>query len=181
MELTMMARFYKALCPGLLAVVCIQRGDVRAAGVPEDVAPGPSDQTVVSSDPPCSPCDEVVRRVLAILPKPPVRIVVIDTARSPALLKDKLMDVEGFVTAGDRTVCLTKQGSTFTHALNGPGIWDFALAIIVWHEMAHLEGAAEREAQAKEEALWLDFVRNGKVDTNRGLAYLRLLRKRSAH
>jgi hypothetical protein len=78
-------------------------------------------------------------------------------------------------------VYLTKQGSTFTHALEGLGIWDYALAITVWHEMAHLEGASEREAQVKEETLWLEFVRSGKVEANRGMAYLGLLRKRSPH
>jgi hypothetical protein len=145
----------------------------------QGVVPGPSGQTVVSADPPCSACDEVVRRVLPLLPKPPVRVVVIDTDHSTKLLRDKLEGVEGFVTTGNPTVYLTKQGSTFTHALQGPGIWDYALAITVWHEMAHLEGASEREAQVKEETLWLEFVRSGKVEANRGMAYLGLLRKRS--
>jgi hypothetical protein len=140
--------------------------------------PSTTGQTAVSSDPPCSACDDVVRRVLPLLPKAPVSVVVIDASRATKVLRDSLVGVEGFVTKGSQTVCLTKQGSTFTHALNGPGIWDYALAIIVWHEMAHLEGASEREAQAKEEALWLEFVTNEKVDANRGLAYLGLLRKR---
>ena len=79
---------------------------------------------------------------------------------------------------GDPAVYLTKQGSTFQHALQGPGIWDYALAIIVWHEMAHLEGANERQARQREEELWSQFVVAGRVDTRRGMAYLDLLRKR---
>ena len=63
---------------------------------------------------------------------------------------------------------------------NGPGTWDYALAITVLAQMAHLEGASEREAQAKEEALWLEFVRNGEAKANRGWRTLARLRKRSA-
>jgi hypothetical protein len=58
------------------------------------------------------------------------------------------------------------------------GIWDYALAITVWHEMAHVAGADEAEAQRQEEQLWREFVVSGKVDAGRGLAYLRLLRNR---
>ena len=52
------------------------------------------------------------------------------------------------------------------------------LAIIVWHEMAHLAGASEPQARREEEALWQRFVVDGRVDSRRGLAYLTLLRNR---
>ena len=44
--------------------------------------------------------------------------------------------------------------------------------------MAHLAGADEREAQRQQEDLWMAYVASGRVDTNRGLTYLALLKKR---
>jgi hypothetical protein len=123
-------------------------------------------------------CDAVVRRVLNLLPRQPVQVKVFDTDDTTELLKSKYAHVEGFVLDGNPAVFLRKQSSTFQHALAGPGIWDYALAITVWHEMAHLDGADERHAQEKEEELWRQFVVAGRVDTRRGMAYLALLRKR---
>ena len=80
----------------------------------QGIAPPASGGTVVGAAPPCSQCNEVVGRVLPLLPKRPVRVVVIDTSHSTRLLRDKLKGVEGFVTTGKSTVYLTKQGSTFT-------------------------------------------------------------------
>ena len=128
--------------------------------------------------PACGECDAVVRRVLPLLPTKPALVKVIDLDRSARVLHEHFKDAEGFVTAGDPAVYLTKQGSTFQHALQGPGIWDYALAIIVWHEMAHLRGANERQARQQEEELWAQFVVAGRVDTRRGMEYLGLLRKR---
>jgi hypothetical protein len=65
---------------------------------------------------------------------------------------------------GDRYVSL-KARVAFIHAV----------AKLEWADLR----ASEREAQKQEEALWHEFVTNGKVDTNRGLPYLALLRKRS--
>ncbi len=42
------------------------------------------------------------------------------------------------------------------------------LAAIVWHEMAHIAGASEAGAQAREEKLWRDFIRDGSVDVESG-------------
>lgn len=52
------------------------------------------------------------------------------------------------------------------------------LASIIWHEMAHLEGADEREAQRREEALWTGFVLHHRVDEVAGLRYLDIMKKR---
>jgi hypothetical protein len=54
------------------------------------------------------------------------------------------------------------------------------VAIKIWHEMAHIAGADELEAQRQEEELWKEFIVSQKVDSRRGLAYLELLRKRLA-
>src|SRR5262245_45079107 len=116
------------------------------------------------SRPPCPKCDEVIARVLRLLPKQPESLVVVDLNRSGRVLHDKFQHVEGFVTTGGHTVYLTKQSAIMQKALAGPGIWDYALAITVWHEMAHIEGADEREAQLREEELWKEFMVQQRVD-----------------
>ena len=129
-------------------------------------------------EPKCAECDRVIGRVLKLLPRKPERVVVIDASRSSPALQRGIDHAEGFVTTGVNTVYLKKQGSTFQHALRGPDIWDYVLAIIIWHEMAHIEGASEPEAQREEELLWQQFILERRVDSRRGLAYLELLRKR---
>jgi hypothetical protein len=63
-------------------------------------------------------------------------------------------------------------------ALKGPGIFDYALATIIWHEMAHIDGADEAAAQRAEEQLWTEFVLAQRVDRARGMQYLALLKRR---
>ena len=55
---------------------------------------------------------------------------------------------------------------------------DYVLATLIWHEMAHIAGADEREAQRQEEELWREYLLARRVDTGRGLNYLVLLTKR---
>ena len=73
---------------------------------------------------------------------------------------------------------IKQQGLVFRHALRGPGIWDHVLAITIWHEMSHLGGADEQEAQRSEEGLWQQFITSRQVDFGRGLAYLQQMKKR---
>ncbi len=49
------------------------------------------------------------------------------------------------------------------------------LAAIIWHEMAHLDGADEREAPRKEKGLWKGFVVERRVDQVTALQYLKLM------
>jgi hypothetical protein len=145
-------------------------GDLRAAG------PNFS-RAMVQSPPDCSECDRVVARVRKLLPRQPERIVVLDAGHQPQALR-RVEGTEAFVMVGETTVYLNKEGSTFQQALGGEGIADFALAIIIWHEMAHIAGANEAQAQLQEEQLWRQFVLQRRVDAPRGLNYLRLLRNR---
>lgn len=126
----------------------------------------------------CLECDAVVTRVLKLLPRKPASLIVLDAPSQPPALQTRIESSEGFVVPGGTTVYLKKQGSTFQHALQGAGIWDYALAIIVWHEMALVDGADECQAQRKEEELWNQFIVQRRVDSSRGLNYLRRLRQR---
>src|SRR5262245_12508268 len=142
------------------------RPDVSVAGPPDPARAA------------CRDCDEVISRVLLLLPERPDALLLIDADRSSPALRQAIENAEGFVTVGRRTVCLKKQGFIFQHALKHRGIWDYALACVVWHEMAHVAGADEREAQHAEEELWTQFISSRKVDAGPGLRYLQVLRKR---
>ena len=122
--------------------------------------------------------DQTLARVLRLLPRPPDKIVVVDADTSGRSLHDSLQHVEGFVIHGERVVYLVRQGETLQRAMKGGGIFDCALAIIVWHEMAHIDGADEASARQAEEHLWKEFVLAGRVDSVRGLKYLALLKNR---
>jgi hypothetical protein len=52
------------------------------------------------------------------------------------------------------------------------------LAVVIWHEMAHADGGDEAEARDREEELWRQYLRTGRVDGGVGLTYLAELRRR---
>ena len=124
-----------------------------------------------------SPYDEAIARALRLLPRQPEKIVLVERPDATRLPKGK-PNVEAFIIQGGRVVHLVRQGATLQGALKGPGIFDYALAGIIWHEMAHVEGADEPAAQLVEEQLWKEFVLARRVDSRQGMRYLALLRKR---
>jgi hypothetical protein len=124
------------------------------------------------------PYEEAVKRAIELLPKRPHKVLVVDAERAVPPIDAHGRRVEAFATRGDSTVYLIAQGDILQHALGGPSVFDYALAAIIWHEMAHLAGADERVAQQKEEALWKEYLLQHRVDTVRGLNYLALLQKR---
>jgi len=113
--------------------------------------------------------EQAVRRAVRLLPKRPERIEIVD---------DEQRGVDAFVRSGKRIVYVRRAGDTLRHAAEGPGVFDYVLALIIWHEMAHLDGADEREAQRREEQLWMQYLVEGRIDPGRGLRYLRLLMRR---
>jgi hypothetical protein len=122
--------------------------------------------------------DLMVARVIRLLPRPPDKVVVVNADTSGQSLHDKLQHVEGFAIYGQRVVYLVRQSDTVQRAVKGPGIFDYALAITIWHEMAHIDGGDEATARLAEEQLWTEFVVAGRVDRVRGMQYLALLKKR---
>jgi hypothetical protein len=126
----------------------------------------------------CRPCEETVGRALKLLPRQPERVVVVDMDRSTALLRTKMAHTDAFVTTGLRIVYVRKQGATFQQALKRQAFSDHVLAIVIWHEMAHLDGADEPAAQRAEEDLWSQYVVGRRVPADPGMAYLTLLRQR---
>jgi hypothetical protein len=130
--------------------------------------------TVVSGD--------VDTRTLAAaieaLPRPPERIVMVDTKDLPPTQESRLRGLDAFVLSGSRVICLRRQSPTLRAAEDEGGPYVLMLAVVIWHEMAHAEGLDERQAQEREEDLWKAFTGRGLVDSAVGLSYLTELRRR---
>ena len=124
------------------------------------------------------PYEETVKRALGLLPKQPAKILVVDATEAARAIEAPGRKVQAFVRHGENVVYLIAQGRTLRDAQNGSGMFDYVLAAVIWHEMAHLAGAGEREAQRQEEELWMQYVARGRVETNRGLNHLAVLNKR---
>lgn len=121
--------------------------------------------------------EQAVGRALRLLPRQPEKVVLIDRADASQLYKRR-PEVEAFANSADRIIYLVRQGDTLQSALKGPGIFDYALATVIWHEMAHLDGANEAAAQQAEERFWMACVVAQRVDRTRGMQYLALLKQR---
>jgi hypothetical protein len=144
-----MARLIRTL-PGLLLVCCLR--------------------LVAASDPE----RQVVERALAQLPACRPRVVVVDRPNS-GLLRERLEHAEAFVTHGEPVIYLIRQGPTLQSAIRQQGAFVYALAGIIWHEWAHIQGAGELAAQRKEANLWREFIVRARVDADVGLRYLALV------
>jgi hypothetical protein len=119
-----------------------------------------------------------LRAALEVLPRRPTRIEVVDDRDLSGPLLKQVAEMDAFVPVGTRTIYLRRQSRTLRDAeyAGGPDI--LMLALVIWHEMAHVEGLDERGARRREEELWSEFIRSGRVDGSIGLAYLRELKAR---
>jgi hypothetical protein len=125
-----------------------------------------------------SPYHRTVDLVLTLLPKRPAKVVVVDANHAEADVRSILQRMDAFVMKGDRVVYLTSHSEVLKGALKGSSLHEYALASIIWHEMAHIDGADEMEAQQREESLWTVYVMDARVDPGQGLHYLSTLRSR---
>jgi hypothetical protein len=122
----------------------------------------------------------VARRVIALLPARPATLQVVDAHTARPEVRDTLLKLDAFVLRGQADIYLVKQSRVLQGALEGSTVHECMLACIIWHEMAHLEGADESEAQRREEILWTGFVLKRSVDRITGLRYLDILKKRQS-
>ena len=93
-------------------------------------------------------------------------------------MQKTLLRLDAFIVEGSRVVYVVKQSALMRGAMAGSSVHRHALAAVLWHEMAHANGADEREARAKEQALWTSYVRDQRVDAVAALRYLRALERR---
>lgn len=116
--------------------------------------------------------------VLQLLQCLPARVAVLDAAEARPQVQERLLRLDAFVLDGSPVVYVVKQSALLRGAIAGSSFHRHALAAVIWHEMAHVDGADEREARAREEALWTRYVRDQRVDGVTGLRYLAALKRR---
>ena len=132
-----------------------------------------------------SPYDRAVARAIAQLPRRPIEVAVIDANEAKPEVRATLLKLDAFTLTLDavtmdrsKVVYLVKQSTVLQEAAKGSLFYEHVLASIIWHEMAHLDGADERAARRAEEGLWTRFVRDGIFDQVTALRYLNALTKR---
>ena len=113
-----------------------------------------------------------------LLPRLPSRVAVIDANDARPEVRTTLLRLDAFVTKGSPVVYVVRQSRLLHGAMTGSPLHAHALAAVLWHEMAHAEGADEREARKREQALWTRFIRDQRVDPMIGLRYLAALDRR---
>jgi len=116
-----------------------------------------------------------INRALTVLPHRPEHIAVIDPETVKPDVRETLLKVDAFISRGQPVVYLSPHSDVLKGAREGSRIHTYMLAAIIWHEMAHLDGADEHEAQRKEEGLWKRFVVEKRVDPVTALRYLKLM------
>jgi len=121
---------------------------------------------------------QTVERVLKLLPKRPIRVVVVDSNQASVDVRKALRRIDAFITKGGRVVYLTSHSEILQGALKEWALHEHILATIIWHEMAHIDGADEEEAQRREEALLTGYIIAQQVDQVEGMRYLATLRSR---
>jgi hypothetical protein len=121
---------------------------------------------------------QAVRRAVALLPRHPVQVSVIDVNDAKPQDRDYLWRLQAFVIHGQPVVYLTKHGEVLRAALHGTSLHDHMLATVIWHEMAHVDGADEAESRSREEGLWARFMLENAVDRDAALKYLVALKHR---
>jgi hypothetical protein len=119
-----------------------------------------------------------VQNAVKRLPKRPPVVAIIDADEARPEVRESLLKLDAFITKGGRVVYVVKQSAVLEAATRGSALYECMLASIIWHEMAHIDGADERAARSAEEQLWTQFVRDAVVDSITGLRYLQALTKR---
>jgi len=126
-----------------------------------------------------------VSRAIALLSRRPIHVAVIDAHEAKPEVRETLLKLDAFTLRVDavtidrsQVVYLVKQSTVLQEAAKGSQFYEHVLASIIWHEMAHLDGADERGARRAEEQLWTRFVRDGISDQVTALRYLNALTKR---
>ena len=121
-----------------------------------------------------------IRRALQLLSRRPERVVVIDPDHATPEGQKILAKSDAFITAGGRIVYINRHSEVLNGARQGSSLYICMLASIIWHEMAHIDGADEHGAQRQEEGLWKRFLVEGRVDRVTALRYLKLMNDRHA-
>ena len=101
--------------------------------------------------------DRTLQKVLALLPRRPPAVAVFDADDAKPEVRQTLLKLDAFITRGGKVVYVVKQSAVLEAATKGAQLYHYMLASIIWHEMAHVDGADERGARRAEEQLWMRF------------------------
>lgn len=118
---------------------------------------------------------DAIVKALKLLPRLPSRVAVMDVSEAKPDVRDVLLRLDAFIIKGSSVVYIVQQSALLNGALKGSALPAHALAAVIWHEIAHAEGADERAARKGEEELWTTFVRDQRVDGVSALRYLKAL------
>ena len=119
-----------------------------------------------------------VVKALRLLPRLPARVAVIDATEAKPDVQPTLLRLDAFVVDGSPVVYVVRQSRCFKAPVGGSTLHMHALAAAIWHEMAHADGADERQARSASRRSWTTFVRDQRVDNVVALRYLNLLNGR---
>ncbi len=133
---------------------------------------------VTASSPAGVAAREAIRASVALLPRPPKIIAVMDITTAKPEVRDNLRRLDAFTVQGNGVIYLVEGSELLRGAQAGSAFHRAALAAVIWHEMAHLDGADERAARKAESKLWTSLVRDGLLDQLTALRYLEALEKR---
>ena len=136
------------------------------------------------SQAPPRPAEEVMAAALSLLPEQPAYVSLIDVhAQEDQRIRQALRPLEAFTLAGKKGVFVNVHGAALRRAMLARDericrLDVHVLAAIVWHEMAHIAGADEAGAQAREEELWEQFLGERQVDAELGLRQMQIYSSR---
>jgi hypothetical protein len=133
---------------------------------------------IATSTPAGAAARDAVKAALALLPRAPTRIAVMDITTAKPEVRDRLRRLDAFTVQGNGVIYLVDGSELLRGAQKESAFHRAALAAVIWHEMAHLDGADERGARKAESTLWTSFVRDGLTDQLTALRYLNALEKR---
>ena len=138
----------------------------------------PTDEIVTAASPAGAAARAAITAAVALLPKTPKIIAVMDITPAKPEVRDRLRRLDAFTVEGNDVVYLVDGSELLRGAQQGLTFHRAALAAVIWHELAHLNGADERAARKAESTLWASFVRDGLIDQVTGLRYLSALERR---
>jgi Zn-dependent protease with chaperone function len=137
------------------------------------------DDIIVTDGPDARLERTAVVRALQMLGRHPWRLAIIDAEAARPEVRARLRSLDAFTTSGGRVVYVLRHSAALQGAISASRTHTLALASIIWHEMAHIDGGDERKARRAEEDLWRQFIRDGEVDHVVALRYLSALRSRT--
>jgi hypothetical protein len=155
-----------ALASGLV-VALLSTGVARPAqGTPATVVEAPAS------------AQAAIRRALKLLPRRPLQVSVVGEEKVGPDSRERFWRSEAFFSKGSPIVYVTSHSPVLQAAQQGSAVHVHALAAIIWHEMAHIEGADEPAAQKQEETLWTRFIRDDRIERVDALRYLKAMSER---